>query len=155
MRGDSIRHAEGEGLDREKRNHMGRWGMSSMDNCYARSLPVDVMRVMAGFHADVKNFRIHRDDMAPPESLMKLVFPGIDFLYEEENAKSEQEINFAKLQFLETLLYLRKVILQDSCRMQNMFPNNKLFEHPVFSHEDCKDFKESVLRVSEQDHVQE
>ena len=76
-------------------------------------------------------------------------------MYEAENAKSEQEINFAKLQFLETLLYLRKVILQDSCRMKNLFPNNKLVDHPVFSHKDYKDFQESILRISEQDHVQE
>ena len=102
MQGNSIWHAEGECLDREKRNPMGRWGMGSMGNCYAQSLPLDGMRVMADFHADVKNFRIYCDDITPPESLMKLVFPVVEFLYEVENAKSKQEINFAKLQFLET-----------------------------------------------------
>ena len=97
MRGDSIQHAEAVGLDREKRNPMGRWGMGSMDNCYARSLPTDGMRVMAGFHPDVKNYRIFRDDIDPPDSLKKMIFPGVEFLFEEEEAKSEKDINFAKL----------------------------------------------------------
>jgi len=155
MRGDSIRHAEAVGLDREKRNPMGRWGMGSMDNCYARSLPIDGMRVMAGFHPDVKNYRIFRDDIDPPDSLKKMIFPGVEFLFEEEEAKSEKDINFAKLQFLEMLLYLRKVILQDSCRLQSIYPDHKNFSHEVFSHSDYKEFKESVLKASENEFDEE
>ena len=44
---------------------------------------------MAGFSPDVKNYRIFCDDIDTPNSLKKMIFPGVEFLLEEEEAKSK------------------------------------------------------------------
>ena len=50
------------------------------------------MQVMAGFHPKIKNYRIFRNDIDPLESLKQMIFPGVEYLIEEEEAKSEKEI---------------------------------------------------------------
>ena len=57
-----------------------------MDQCYARSLPIDAMRTMAGFHPVHRNYNIPRD-VEVPELLQRKVFPGIDSILKEEEAK--------------------------------------------------------------------
>ena len=153
MRGDSIRHAECKGLQRDERNGMGRWGMGSMDECYARTLPVNGMRVMAGFHKEYKNYIIRRD-VDPPEALLKLIFPGIDDLHGREIRKPESDQCYTKIQFLELLMYLRKVILQDSCRLMQKYPTHPLWQHQVFKHEEYLEFKEDVLDASTDEHIE-
>ena len=148
MRGDSVRYAEAKGLSREERTQMGRWENGSMDACYGRTLPLNAMRVMAGFSGTLKNYKIHRD-IEVPSKLLKQVFPGVENLYEEEQRKPEREQVYAKLQFLELLIYLRKVILQDSCRLRLKYPNHPIFKHPVFDDPDYLGFQQDVIYASQ------
>ena len=53
MREDSVHYAQAKGLNREERHVMRHWENGSMDKCYARSLLVNAMRTMAGFHTIV------------------------------------------------------------------------------------------------------
>lgn len=153
MRGDSVRYAEAKGLGRDSRCGMGRWEQGSMDECYARTLPIDGMRTMAGFHPEHRNYRILRN-IDVPEELLDQVFPGVEHIFDAEKAKPEKERNIAKIQFLELLLYFRKVILQDSCRLKIRFPNHHLWNHPVFKDPSYSDFQMQVLEASEQEVVQ-
>lgn len=143
MRGDSVRYAQAKGLSREERKALGRWEQGSMDQCYARSLPIDAMRTMAGFHPVHHNYRIRRD-LKVPELLLRKVFPGIDRIMAEEEAKSSMEKNFAKIQFLQVLKYMRKLIVQDSCLLRDIHPNHEVWHHEVFR---CSEYEEFCERV--------
>ena len=94
MRGDSICHAECKGLQREERNGMGRWGMGSMDECYAHTLPINAVRVMAGFHKVYKNYII-RCDVKPHDALLQCIFPCIEEMHSRETRKPEEDQCFA------------------------------------------------------------
>ena len=118
-----------------------------MDKCYARSLPIDAMRTMAGFHPVHRNYRIPRD-VEVPLGLTQQVFSSVDAMIEEENTNPNSERNYAKVQFLQVLQYMRKLILQDSCLLQNEFPEHPLWKHPVFQHEAYNEWKQSVCDAS-------
>ena len=45
--------------------------------------------------------------------------------------------------------------MQDSCRLQSIYPDHKIFSHEVFSHRDYNEFKESVLKASENEYDEE
>ena len=154
MRGDSVRYAEAKGLSREERCQMGRWENGSMDACYGRTLPINAMRTMAGFSATIRNYKIHRD-ITVPDHLLKKVFPGIEVLYQEELRKDHNHQVYAKLQFLELLLYFRKVILQDSCRLMVKYPDHPIFAHPVFSDPAYLEFQEEVIDASQDEHIEQ
>ena len=79
MRGDSVRYAQAKGLNRQERRTMGRWENGSMNECYARSRPVDAMRTMAGFHPTIRDYCIN-SDIEVHESLLVQVFPGVENL---------------------------------------------------------------------------
>lgn len=153
MRGDSVRYAQAKGLNREERRAMGRWENGSMDECYARSLPVDAMRTMAGFHPTIRDYRINRD-IEVPKSLLVQVFPGIENLLEEEKQKTDKIQSYAKIQFLELLIYFRKVFLQDSCRLKIRYPDHPIWKHPVFSDDEYGQFQSDVLDASDEEHLE-
>ena len=147
MRGDSVRYAQAKGLGKDERNSMGRWEQGSMEGCYSRSLPIEGMRTMAGFHPSIHNYRIRRD-ISVPEHLLNKVFPGVENIYTEEQNKPEKEQCYAKIQFLEVLLYFRKVILQDACKMKIYFPSHPIWNHDVFQDPTFHDFQMEVLDAS-------
>ena len=152
MRGDSVRYAEAKGLKREERTQMGRWENGAMDACYGRSLPIKAMRTMAGFSHKHPNYKIHRD-VEVPEELFKKIFLGVENLLEEELRKNEAGQVYAKIQFLELLIYFRKLILQDSCRLKLKHPDHPIWNHEVFSHPLYSEFQEEVLEASQDDHI--
>ena len=78
---------------------MGRWENGSMDECYARSLPVDAMRTVAGFHYTIRNYRINRN-IEVSESLLVQVFLGVQNLLEEEKQKTDKLQLYANIEFL-------------------------------------------------------
>ena len=119
---------------------MGRWGMGSMDKCYARTLTMNAMRVMAGFYKEYKNYIIRRD-VKPPDALLQWIFPGIEEMYGREARKPEKDQCFAKIQFLELLMYMRKIILQDSCCLMQIYSDHPLWQHKIFKHEEYEEFK--------------
>ena len=49
---------------------------------------------------------------------------------------------------------MRKIILQDSCRLVQKYPDHPLWQHQVFKHEEYEEFKEEVLELSTDEHVE-
>ena len=119
-----------------------------MDECYAYSLPVDAMRTVAGFHPTIRDYRNNRD-IEVPESLLVQVFPGVENLLEEEKQKTDKLQPHAKIQFLELLIYFRKVFLQDLCRLKIRYPDHPIWKHPVFFHDEYEIFQSDVLDASD------
>lgn len=146
MRGDSVRHAEAEGLNRDERRSLGRWEQGSMDQCYSRSLPLDAMRTMAGFSPIYKNYRIPRD-LPIPEELLNLVFPEINELEKNELLKEISQRNYTKLQFLEVLKYFRKLIIQDAAMLKEKFSTHWIWRHEIFHNPLFKEFEKRIKEV--------
>ena len=65
---------------------------------------------MAVFHPTLRDYRINRD-IEVPESLLVQVFPGVENLLEKEKQKTDKLQSYAKIQFLELLIYFQKVFL--------------------------------------------
>ena len=84
------------------------------------------MRVMAGFHKEFKNYIIRRN-VKPPDAFLQWIFSGIEEMHGRETSKTEENQCFAKIQFLELQMYMRKIILQDSCHLIQ-----KYLDHPLW-----------------------
>ena len=54
---------------------------------------------------------------------------------------------------MELLIYFRKLILQDSCRLKLKHPDHPIWNHEVFSHPLYREFQEEVLEASQDDHI--
>lgn len=59
---------------------LGFWGLDSMNGSYlSQTLPVDCLRVLAGFGKDEPYF-LKRNTIQPPDELKEQIFPWIDDL---------------------------------------------------------------------------
>ena len=110
------------------------------------------MRTMAGFSHKYPNYKIHRD-IEVPEELLQKIFPGVENLLEEELRKNETGQIYAKIQFLELLIYFRKLLLQDSCRLKVKHLDHPIRNHEVFAHPRYGEFQDEVLEASQDDHI--
>lgn len=139
-RGSGARMADLAGASEAQIRRMGRWNNQAMEKCYLTSLPREFMRTLAGFEPCRGSFFLARSSVEPPISLMRQVFPQVEMWKQALDAKRcEQTI--AAGGFLELLLYLRKVILQDAIFMQDLFPNHPMWQHPVFQSTEFLAFK--------------
>ena len=80
-----------------------------------------------------------------PYVLGRQIFPHLDEAIREEKIKIGSERTVATMQFLELLKYLRDVFIQDSCLLTDMYPDNELWQGPIFKSEEYKNYKAELL----------
>ena len=88
---------------------------------------------MAGYEADDWYWN-PRGNVKPPEELLKLVFPFVDFELERLEAMEEMK-HVTALCTLRYFKYLRMVVLQDAAAMLVLHPERRdhgLWSMPVF-----------------------
>jgi hypothetical protein len=108
MRGSATRIASLLGASYDAIRQAGRWQMNVLDLSYLTGLPIEVMRVHAGFSKDGGNFYLSRAQLEPSASLCEKVFPDVDaWLKKVEQGKCEQTI--AAHGFLKLMKHMRKV----------------------------------------------
>lgn len=89
------------------------------------------------------SYFIPRANVTPPPSLMHQIWPELDDWKAAYNSNDQKyqgkrfKKTYAMGALLETLEWLREVILQDGVFMKRLFPKHPIFEHPVFN---CKTF---------------
>lgn len=88
-----------------------------MTGCYLTSLPMEFNRGMAGFEPEYpSSYFIARDSVQPPESLLKKVYPALDYWLSAHAGTNpdepEVEETLAADGFLGLLVRLRPVVLQ-------------------------------------------
>ena len=98
-----------------------------MTSAYLSNLPLKFMRTMAGFNPSGDNYYLGRDTIEPPQELLNLIFPWL-IRWDSRFRKRSQKLNWeeggldetdeAGRKFIDLLLFLRRVLLQDLAVLQ-------------------------------------
>jgi hypothetical protein len=139
-RGASARMADLNGVAESDIRRQGQWNNSAMNGAYLTTLPRGIMRSMAGFPTAEGHFYLPRAQVIPPESLIKKVFPYVDYWY-DRMANNRCQRTCAAKGFLELLKVLRVTFLQDSVLMMDKHPDNPVWHHRIFHDEEYLSFK--------------
>jgi len=96
------------------------------------------MRASADFLPEYSSsYFVPRATVEPPEGLLQQIWPELDrwvpFHLDYRQPDPEIQPNLAAGAFIELLLWLRKVLLQDAVFMREEFPPHPIFRHPLFS----------------------
>ncbi|GAQ92565.1 putative Transcription activator [Klebsormidium nitens] len=156
-RGASVRHAENNGGKEAESARLGRWIYDHFRTSYLHQLPVGIMLVQAGFKDDRKGYFFPRGRVLPSEDeypgLAKQIFPWAD----EELRKVKQrnltgpasQRDIAAQKFLELLIELRAVLLQDVALLQRMgrYEDHPIIYHHFFEGEEWDRFCDAVEAV--------
>jgi hypothetical protein len=133
-RSAGAKMAELKGISEDQIRRAGRWNQEQMIGCYLNSLPRKFMRVMAGHPSHMGCFEISRANVTPPDELLSMIWPKLDTWKDRFGPRAGQIKDLAAAGLTNLLLYLREVILQDSVALRQMFPENPIWNHPVFHH---------------------
>lgn len=140
-RGSSIRMAESGGcLDLRSQ---GRWSKGAMEGCYTSNLPRQAMRVLAGFHRDGGRYFIERAVLPVPKELREKIFPEV------EDCKKYLADNVAAIcaeSFVTLCDYLRDVLIQDVCILQDQF-KHEVFEQPIWQSTEFLTYKKQLMEA--------
>lgn len=83
------------------------------------------IRRMAGFEDRAGGFFLPRACVEPPESLQSLIWPELDHFHSGAFGIGEGRIDdVAGASFAKLLFAMRRIILQDSIELKEMFPHS-------------------------------
>lgn len=115
---------------------------------WAYQCPGDKVRVEAGFNFGEDSPCLLRD-VPVPLDLQSCVFPGaVTQLSELKVGRSpsmSKEDHRAAIGFLELLVDLRSVLIQDAVLLKRKCPHHFVFQHPLFQSDDFKKFEKTML----------
>jgi hypothetical protein len=148
-RGSGARHAEIDGATEDQLRRHGRWNMQSMEACYLNSLPRKSIRIINGFPEEKGHYWLPRSDICPPESLQKKIFPKAEHLLFQVNS-GDCETSICAQAFLQLLIKMRKIILQDAVMFRadhsgSSFIRHHFFCHPIFQDAEFLAFERLLL----------
>ncbi|EIE88996.1 hypothetical protein RO3G_13707 [Rhizopus delemar RA 99-880] len=142
-RKSAINMVANEGVSGDQQRQVGRWGSDRMVGCYLSGLPVDAIKVLAGFTTRKGDYFINRGSIEPSEELRKMVFPWIEY-WREKFYRKEVEDDIAGPNFLDLMDYLRTVFLQDSVVLKGKYPGSFIWSHSIFDTDIYKDYEERL-----------
>lgn len=124
---------------------LGNWQVTVRDLAYSTKLPLKAMRYAAGHIEGTNAFICPRSQVPPPASLAKEIFSFADEQLNNvreamnENRRKEGAGNYlgSAHNFLEMLIRLRTIILQDAAAMTALHPE-RVRSHPVYN---CPTFR--------------
>ena len=133
---------------------LGHWNKTNMQMSYLRKTPHEPLLVAAGFTTSPNSYNLPRSRVIPPTCLSDLVLPwvatdveaveGINRL-NKKNIKDEAAKNF-----LDCLMWLKIVYLQDMALLQGVYPNLPVFKaHLVFQHPEWSIFSRQVKAAAD------
>ena len=114
-RSSGARDAEHNGASLLAIQRHGGWGVTALTGAYlAKSLPLEALRTLAGFPPRSGSYYLPRASATPPEELQRTIFPFLEKSKEQLSSCSKKYgSEIAGKSFMELMLYLRIVILQD------------------------------------------
>ena len=135
-RGAGSVKAELDELDGFNIADLGNWNVDTRRDIYSAKLPMKAMRVMAG-HAESKgSVFLPRAQVEPPPELQSQIFPFVDSAIRHVNANHHRTATA----FLNMLLQLQVVVLQDAAAVLLSGRKHCLFDLPVFQCPAFEDF---------------
>ena len=128
---------------------LGHWNKTNMQMSYLRKTPHEPLLVAAGFTTSSNSYNVPRSRIIPPACLADLVLPWVAADLEmveginRGNNKTTQDT--AAKNFLDCLMWLKVVYLQDMALLQGNYPNLPVFKaHSVFQHPEWAIFSREV-----------
>lgn len=107
------------------------------------------MRGLSGHPPKERLYYIPRSMEVPPMNLQTQIFPTADQLLENVIRGAGCERNLAARGFLELIIYLRRVILQDAAVLIDTYASCSVWQHPVFTSQSFREFKASLISKME------
>ncbi|KAG1051286.1 hypothetical protein G6F43_006495 [Rhizopus delemar] len=138
-RKSAINMVANEGVSGDQQRQVGRWGSDRMVGRYLSGLPVDAIKVLAGFTTRKGDYFINRGSIEPSEELRKMVFPWIEH-WREKFYRKEVEDDIARPNFLDLMDYLRT----DSVVLKGKYPESFIWSHSIFEIDLYKDYEERL-----------
>ncbi|KAE8181933.1 hypothetical protein A4X03_0g8874 [Tilletia caries] len=135
MRSGGARFAHEAGCTEDSLRIHGRWCGDRMIERYLGGVSIQPIRALADFDIKGGDNWLPRALLEPDASLQQQIFPFV----ESEEAKVRQrhkdrgEEDYAAVNFLQLLKWLRVVLLQDAVLLQPMFPALPIWRHAPFS----------------------
>ena len=114
----------------QTRRH-GQWQTDSCDGAYAAALARGPMRALAGFPSTGREYFLPRAALEPPSEITAQIFPECDSLLLKVKTNDGCDVNMAAIGFLELLIFLRKVIIEDAALLCST-GNFEIFQHSIF-----------------------
>lgn len=134
VRPSAVNKCAIEGVEMAQTRIAGRWSNGTMESVYLQELPRQAMRVLSGWPVQGGNYFLPCASISPPESLITKVFPRA--LEWKKTIEENNDTDISRKAFIELLLFLQIVFLQDAALLIKMYPNHKLFCHPLFKSDD-------------------
>lgn len=172
VRGNGAREGEINGASEHQIRRAGGWNTDALSTSYLTHLPLEFVRVMAGFKPAPGDFYLPRAKVEPPLSLVQSLWPWVDQWqawfrqnkklsgqpdqnlrerpsYEGISLKDlppsqEDRDDLAAQGFLELMCELRTILLQDSVLLSAEFPDHPLWKDPLFVRGDYLQFAQEV-----------
>lgn len=174
-----AQRAELGGVSESQIRRAGRWNSDALSQSYLTHLPLEFVRVMAGFKPAPGDFYIARAKVQPSSSLVRSIWPWVDqwqawfdqhlgesslepsvyegLLIKDLPIAEEDRSDLAAQGFLRLLNELRTIILQDSVLLRREFPHHPMWKDSLFVREDYLRFsievENSLVDVTEPDEL--
>jgi hypothetical protein len=129
-RSSGARMADLAGASVDSIRRQGRWNATTLDSSYLLNLPREILRTSAGFPLSQGSYYIKRDLIQPPQSLLSQIFPEADHWHNYQQTCAHP--NLAAGGFLNLIMFLRRVVLQDAVQLLNMGKTHTILEHQIF-----------------------
>jgi Centromere DNA-binding protein complex CBF3 subunit, domain 2 len=165
-RSEGAKQSELKGTAEGQIRRGGRWNTDALTNCYLSNLPQEFIRGMADFNPNKPgDYYLPRAKILPPQSLVRSLWPWVDqwlawFAQGQGNdapssyeslpsldplpSAEEDRKDLAAQGFLQLLVELRTILLQDSVLFRRHFPAHPLWNDPLFVREDYLTFAQDV-----------
>ncbi|KAF9063616.1 hypothetical protein BDP27DRAFT_1367866 [Rhodocollybia butyracea] len=138
----------------EGRKALGKWkeGRGAFENAYDDQVPIDAMLGVAMFDAQrPDSYTCSRNCLQPPPELLEALFPWVeDKMKVFENRRKDfgkRAEDYSLDQFLNLLVYLRSVLLQDAALIFAEFPACHVFTFAPFNSSVFQDWAQNSRAI--------
>ncbi|RXK34682.1 hypothetical protein M231_08061, partial [Tremella mesenterica] len=110
----------------------GHWAHSVIEIHYLTHVPRRTLQAHAGFPIEGNGFFLPRA-VTPPATLLKKIFPEAEKWLSLMNAAERLQEELTGRMFLQTIISLQEVFLQDVPHLRKAYPSLYIFNHPLFA----------------------
>lgn len=130
----------------------GHWNRSPMVSRYMDPICREGIKALAGFTKH-ETYYMPRGIIEPPTVLLNMLWPEIDEWKSKAERNEVRQASSSLKYFLEAMLHLKKVFLQDSVLMKRQFPDHYFFKHELFRTEEWHQFEAQLNNAMSHDEM--
>ncbi|KAE8227189.1 hypothetical protein CF319_g329 [Tilletia indica] len=132
MRHGGARFAAAAGCSDHAIKQHGRWATDVCTERYMTDASLPPVRALAGFHRDGGDYWLPRTLLEPPDNLSSIIFPWADTWRPSLAGRAPAHEDKTAGLFLDLIVHLRTVLLQDAVFLQQLYPTLSLWSSAPF-----------------------